>query len=157
MNKSSLGVLQLFLDKQNCSASFQSVYQHAKHINEPRHDKTCLCYMRITKTQIKLRIRAFWSAPLLFTAYIVQYLYLLNPNFQDCSYSHLVANPRKKVFSWRGSNQVVTKRRWELIIQNNIWASSRENLSLGFATRVDSNRPVQLRSYVEVWNFGYRN
>ena len=32
---------------------------------EPRHDKTCLCFMRTTKTQISLRIRAVWSAPLL--------------------------------------------------------------------------------------------
>ena len=35
---------------------------------EPRHEKTCFCHMRITKVQISLRIRAVWSAPLLFTA-----------------------------------------------------------------------------------------
>ena len=29
------------------------------------------CHMRITKVQISLRIRAVWSAPLLFAAYIV--------------------------------------------------------------------------------------
>ena len=40
-------------------------------IYEPRHEKTCLCLMRTTKAQISLRIRAFWSAPLLFAAYIV--------------------------------------------------------------------------------------
>ena len=32
------------------------------------HEKTCLCHMRPTKVQISLRIRAVWSAPLLFTA-----------------------------------------------------------------------------------------
>ena len=39
--------------------------------NEPRHEKTCFCYMRTTKAQISLRIRAVWSAPLLFAAWIV--------------------------------------------------------------------------------------
>ena len=35
---------------------------------EPRHEKTCLWHMRTTKAQINLRIRAVWSAPLLFAA-----------------------------------------------------------------------------------------
>ena len=35
---------------------------------EPRHEKTCFCHMRTTKAQISLRIRAVWSAPLLFLA-----------------------------------------------------------------------------------------
>ena len=35
---------------------------------EPRHEKPCFSYMRITKAQISLRIRAVWSAPLLFAA-----------------------------------------------------------------------------------------
>ena len=34
----------------------------------PRHEKNCLCNMWTTKAQISLRIRAVWSAPLLFTA-----------------------------------------------------------------------------------------
>ena len=38
---------------------------------EPRHEKTCLCHMRTTKAQISLCIRAVWSAPLLFAAYVV--------------------------------------------------------------------------------------
>ena len=38
---------------------------------EPRHEKTCLCYMRTTEAQISLRIRPVWSAPLLFAAWIV--------------------------------------------------------------------------------------
>ena len=37
-------------------------------IIEPHHEKTCLCHMRTTKAQISLRIRAVWSAPLLFAA-----------------------------------------------------------------------------------------
>ena len=36
--------------------------------NEPRQEKSCFSYMRTTKVQISLRIRAVWSAPLLFTA-----------------------------------------------------------------------------------------
>ena len=44
--------------------------------------KTYLCHMRTTKAQISLRIHAVWSAPLLFAAQIVEYLYL---NFQDPS------------------------------------------------------------------------
>ena len=47
--------------------------------------KRVLCHMRITKVQIGLRIRAVWSAPLLFAAYIVWYVYLLYPKFQDSS------------------------------------------------------------------------
>ena len=35
---------------------------------EPHHEKTCSFHMRTTKAQISLRIRAVWSAPLLFTA-----------------------------------------------------------------------------------------
>ena len=33
---------------------------------EPRLEKTFLCHMRTTKTQISLRIRSVWSSPLLF-------------------------------------------------------------------------------------------
>ena len=39
---------------------------HTTNINEPRHEKTCIMPMRTTKVQISLRIRAVWSAPLLF-------------------------------------------------------------------------------------------
>ena len=38
---------------------------------EPRHEKTCLCHMRTTKAQISLHIYTVWSAPFLFTAWIV--------------------------------------------------------------------------------------
>ena len=47
--------------------------------------KPGFCHMRTTKPQISLRIRAVWSAPLLSAAYIVLYLYLLTPKFQDSS------------------------------------------------------------------------
>ena len=40
----------------------------AKKQYEPRREKTCLCHMRTTKTQIILRFCAVWSASLLFTA-----------------------------------------------------------------------------------------
>ena len=45
---------------------------------EPRHEKTCLCYMWTTKTQISLHIHAVWSAPLLFAAWIVSTCYSRN-------------------------------------------------------------------------------
>ena len=51
----------------------------------PRHEKTCLCPMLTTKTQISRQVRAVWSAPLLFAAWVVLYLYLLSPKFQDSS------------------------------------------------------------------------
>ena len=44
---------------------------HIKNITEPCHEKTLFCHMRTTKAQISLRIRAVWSAPLLFTSLIV--------------------------------------------------------------------------------------
>ena len=45
------------------------VARHGLSINfELRHEKTCFCPMRTTKAQISLRIRAVWSAPLLFAA-----------------------------------------------------------------------------------------
>ena len=41
---------------------------HDTRENEPCHEKTCLCHMQTTKTQISLRICAVWSGSLLFTA-----------------------------------------------------------------------------------------
>ena len=50
----------------------------------PGYAKT-LSHMQTTKVQVSLRICAAWSAPLLFAAYIVWYVYLLYPKFQDSS------------------------------------------------------------------------
>ena len=36
---------------------------------------------------------------------------------------------------------------------NIIWASSRENLSLGFATRYDTNRPARLQRLARILKF----
>ena len=48
------------MDRTGCGyKSFSTVF-------ERRHEKTCFCHMRTTKAQINLRIRAVWSAPLLF-------------------------------------------------------------------------------------------
>ena len=54
--------LSITVNQENGSLNFKY---------EPRHEKTCFCHMRITKAQISLRIRAVWSAPLLFAAWIV--------------------------------------------------------------------------------------
>ena len=78
--------------------------------------KCVLCHMRTTKAQISLRIRAVWLAPLLFTAYIVWYVYLLYPkvkiiasfcSWAGCFFSYLVENPRRHVFAWCDSFSVV--------------------------------------------------
>ena len=69
---------------------------------EPRQEKTCLCHMRTTKAQISLCIRTVWSAPLLFAAWIVLYLYLLYSTFQVsvASVLHVPGRkPRRQVFS----------------------------------------------------------
>ena len=55
------------------------------YIDEPPHEKTCLCHMRTTKAQISLRICSVWSAPLLFAAWIVYYLQFLYPKFEASS------------------------------------------------------------------------
>ena len=69
--------------------------------------------MRTKKAQI---IRAVWSAPLLFAAWIVWYLFLLSPKFHDPSSSHQLSRPvwvlpgrktRRQVFLWRGSYDTV--------------------------------------------------
>ena len=58
--------------KLSTRVSAPSAVRHSVHSlelqrsYEPRHEKTCLCYMRTTKVQISLRIRTVWSAPSLF-------------------------------------------------------------------------------------------
>ena len=56
-----------------------------KLLYEPHYEKICFCHMRTKKVQISLRIRAVWSVPLLFAAWIVQYLFFLNSKFQHSS------------------------------------------------------------------------
>ena len=76
--------------------------------------KCVLCHMGTTKAQISLRIRAVWSAPLLFAAKIVRYnisrFYSQNfktlASFCGCAgrfLSNLVANSRRHVLSCRGT------------------------------------------------------
>ena len=51
-------------NKKNTFLLFQtfSTFALNSFINEPRHDKTCLCHMRTTKAQISLRILASVAA-----------------------------------------------------------------------------------------------
>ena len=60
---------RLSIQKLRIMTEFQFIY-------EPCHEKTC--HMWTTKPQISLRIHAVWSVPLFFTAWLVQYLYLLH-------------------------------------------------------------------------------
>ena len=63
---------------------------------------------------------------------------------------------RRQVFSWRGSYLSCFMRKGTMVLCGK-WsfkrATSRENLSLGFATRVDSNRPAQLQRLATVLKF----
>ena len=77
------GVFRPFVDEQMLDIihpvvaqmlDMMNMLQGKAKKNEPQHQKTCFCHMRTTKAQIVLCIRAVWSAPLLFTAEIVQYL-----------------------------------------------------------------------------------
>ena len=43
-----------------------TIPQNISKIIQTRREKTCFSHMRTTKVQISLRIRAVWSAPLLF-------------------------------------------------------------------------------------------
>ena len=51
----------------------------------PRRDKTVFGGLRTTQAQTSLRIRAVWSAPLLFAYSKVSYLDLLQAKFQYSS------------------------------------------------------------------------
>ena len=65
-----------------CSNSVGSEYGFSENTKSHKvrqlNEKTCLCHMRTTNVQISLRTHGFESYP--------------------------VENPRKQVFSWRGSN-----------------------------------------------------
>ena len=51
---------------------------------EPRHEKICFWHMQTTKAQISLHNHPILSDQhFLFAVYIVKYLYLLKPKFQD--------------------------------------------------------------------------
>ena len=94
----------IFTETANLALKRHSIFRqsvgclHCLHITyEPCHGKTCLCYMRTTKTQISLRIHAVWLAFLLFTASS-----FYTQNFKTlasfCGWagpfeSHLVTNP----------------------------------------------------------------
>ena len=78
---------------------------------EPHYEKTCLCHMRRTKTQIILQICC---------AFIVRCLdlYLIYPKFQSlCIWAgsfevYLAANLRRQVFSWQCSYHYL-RQAWE--------------------------------------------
>ena len=120
--------------------------------------------MRTTKAQISLRIRAFWSAPLLFPDWIVWYLYFLCPKFQATTYLLWLRRPvcvlpgrkpQRQVFSWRGSNTNVpyiilyiylNKIRFKLN-----WAATWQNQQSGCAPSQDSDQPGHPPSLIRVF------
>ena len=81
--------------------------------NEPRREKTFFAYAK-TKTQISFAVTAKLISAFVFATLIEQSLYFLNPKFQVSShfpqlYSLVCVgpgrNPRRPVFSQRGSNK----------------------------------------------------
>ena len=56
-------LLELWINIKN----FRPLLNIRHILSEPRHDKTCFYHMRTTNEKISLRIRAVWSASLLFT------------------------------------------------------------------------------------------
>ena len=77
--------------------NMQFKYRNSKHLHQDIEFGCCVYHMgevmrkcvlylmRTTKVQFSLRIRAVWSAPLLFAAQIAWYVYLLYPKFQGSS------------------------------------------------------------------------
>ena len=117
-----------------------------KHYSEPCHEKTCLCHMRTTKVQIRLcGLRSQISAfivhcldSILPTVSIseISSLNLASVAAQAC----LSLQPRRQVFSWRGS--LCCKTIWAATWQNqqhecapsedsrSAWASTQSDQSL---------------------------
>ena len=123
--------------------------------------------MRPTRAQISLSMRAVWSAPCYSHAglsrtwskpsedrfyHAVAHMTLgtrgsfrqraLGPNRE-------AANAHLNLCRFINTNKVPFPMTWPK------WATSQENLSSGFVTRLDSNRPAQLERLARSWNFGY--
>ena len=85
-------------------------FKYWKYLNQAMR-KCVFCHIWTTKAQISLRIRAVWSAPLLFAAKIdTSSLYIRNfkilaglCSWAGQSLSCLVGDSRRHIFSWRGS------------------------------------------------------
>ena len=63
-------LISLQLQNHSCLLTRSYLWHEGIHISRAMR-KRVLCHMRTTKAQISLRIRAVWSAPLLFTPWIV--------------------------------------------------------------------------------------
>ena len=63
--QASTNILIVFVSTRDIKSFWSELWGP---INEPHHEKTCLCHMRTTKAQVSLLIHAVWPAPLLFTA-----------------------------------------------------------------------------------------
>ena len=119
-------------------------------------------YVRPAKTQLSLGIRPIWSESLLcalrtqgFFMRTVRTLIRLDgcPGWSESS---LGAHAILLVLSWGGS-YATSLRFWSKhskeVNHGLIWVPSRENLSSGFATRYDSNRPAQPHRLATVLRF----
>ena len=61
------------------------VYIYVSFIYEPRHEKTGFFAYAKTKAQISLAVTAQLISAFVFVSRIAQFLFFLNPNFQDSS------------------------------------------------------------------------
>ena len=78
-------------------------------LNEPRHEKACLCHMRTTQAQISLRIST--------SSYIRNFKTLVSFCRQTGRFVLPGRKPRRPVFSWRGS-KVCQKQKWTTTWKN---------------------------------------
>ena len=90
-------------------------------------------HVRPAKTQVSLGIRPVWSVSSSCAQLVAK----------DLSFLHADSE------NWSDWEDESSKTTYHTIFKGGIslvnWASSRENLSLEFVTRVDSNRPSQLQ------------
>ena len=64
--------LKLYSQEDDFRLQNETLMQELSQVwNEPGHEKTCLYVICEQQRQISLRIRAVWSAPLLFAPWIV--------------------------------------------------------------------------------------
>ena len=120
--------------------------------------------VRPAKTQLSLGIRPVWSESSLCAHWVAKDPSFLHADSEDSdqirrmlgwSESSLGAHAILLVLPWGGLNAKLRCATMhtptfeeDLSFMFYNWASSRENLSSGFAIRVDSNRPAQLQELI---------
>ena len=130
-------LIDILLGMQENSTQFSSNWQHCKVTFGFKYmgldaRKPVFGVLRITQAQTSLRIRAIWSAPLLFAFWKVRYVNLPQVKFQFSSLSLLLSRlvwislcrkPRRQIFFCQGQNWFYTLFIHVLILANSILQS----------------------------------